>query len=306
MKTIATRLLWLVVCGGLLPLGAAYWWGLELLSHFRVQYIALAGLAIVIAIALRARLVAAMLGATALVNGLPVLGYLPTAEGPGAGVPVTILNMNVNSANRNHAAIVAAIRTADADIVSVIELTPALEAALAGLAGEYPHRALEAELGNFGIGLLSKHPLVRASPVAVGDTLAIDAELMLGNASIRFLAVHPPPPVGRELAAARNRSLEALTAHVGTIDGAVVVCGDFNLTPYSPHFSRLTRATGLRDSRAGQGIGFSWPASFPLLGIPIDHCLIDDAFGVDSVRRLAAIGSDHYPVEVRLTLKSNP
>jgi endonuclease/exonuclease/phosphatase family metal-dependent hydrolase len=58
--------------------------------------------------------------------------------------------------------------------------------------------------------------------------------------------------------------------------------------------------TGLRDPRAEFGLGFTWPTFFPLLGIPIDHCLVSADLGVAQYRRLADFGSDHYPVLARL------
>jgi endonuclease/exonuclease/phosphatase (EEP) superfamily protein YafD len=96
----------------------------------------------------------------------------------------------------------------------------------------------------------------------------------------------------------RNRQLDQLAAYVKDIDEPLLVCGDLNLTPYSPYFDRFTEAAALTDVRLGQGLGFSWPTFFPMAGIPIDHCLFRGPLAVESIKRLEPFGSDHYPVHV--------
>jgi len=50
-EAILSPLLILTVIGGLLPLGAASWWLFELVSHFRVQYVAVAIPVVLVAVA---------------------------------------------------------------------------------------------------------------------------------------------------------------------------------------------------------------------------------------------------------------
>ena len=102
------------------------------------------------------------------------------------------------------------------------------------------------------------------------------------------------------MAQTRNRQLNQLAAYVTEVEEPLLVCGDFNLSPYSPYFDRFAEATDLQDVRRNQGIGFSWPSFMPLAGIPIDHCWIRGPLAVDSVKRLDQFGSDHYPVHVSL------
>lgn len=309
MRRAGYSLLLLVGFGGLLPLGAHYWWGFELLSHFRIQYVAVAGVSIAVSLAGRAWLAVALLTVAASINVLPVIAYLPTAVEPAAapaGARFDILNLNVNSSNRNHAGILDAIRSSNADVVTLLEVTPKLETALELLAEEYPHRETLPAEGNFGIALLSRHPLVDVAYFSTGETTGIDAGIRLPSGPIRVLAVHLLPPMGRRLAAARNRGLDMLASHAYGIDDPLVICGDFNLTPYSPFFADLIRAADLRDTRVGQGIDISWPTTFPLAGIPIDHCLLRGRLAVESVSRMDPIGSDHYPVKVSLIREGNP
>jgi endonuclease/exonuclease/phosphatase (EEP) superfamily protein YafD len=296
-----SRLFVIAAIGGLLPLGATIWWGFELLSHFRVQYAILAMLLAVLAAAARMRRVALLLGGMAALNAWPLLPYLPiapaTLESP---IQLDVLNINVNAGNTDFAAIADAIRAADADLVAIIELTPELAQALRSLDDRYPYRFTAPDNGNFGVGLLSRYPLKTLSTLAIDPTAAIDSLVELPTRSIRFVAAHLYPPIGARMAATRNRQLEQLALYASSVDEPLLVCGDFNLTPYSPHFDRLTRTGRIRDVRLGQGIGISWPSFLPAAGIPIDHCLFRGPFAVKSVKRLARFGSDHYPVLVSL------
>src|SRR5690606_33163560 len=136
------------------------------------------------------------------------------------------------------------------------------------------------------------------------STPAIDATLVAPAGALRLIGVHLRAPTDPRSAAERDRQLDALAALVARIDGPLVVAGDFNLTPYSPYFEDLVDATGLRDSRTGSGPGFTWPSFFPLLGVPIDHCLVSPDVHVAALRRLSAFGSDHYPIVVELALSA--
>lgn len=306
MRRAGHSLLVLVGLAGLLPLGAHYWWGFELLSHFRVQYAALAGVSIAVSLVGRQWLAAALLAVAITINVGPVIAYLPTAIDTPVGARLDILNINVNSSNRNYATILDAIRHSEADVVTLLEVTPELENTLALISDEYPHRESLPAQGNFGIALLSRHPLIDVTYFATGETTGIDARIGHPSGPVSVLAVHLLPPMGRQLAAARNMGLDMLARYARDVDDPLVVCGDFNLTPYSPFFADFIRAAGLRDTRVGHGIDISWPTSLPLAGIPIDHCLTRGQLAVQSVRRLDRIGSDHYPVKVSLVNKGDP
>jgi endonuclease/exonuclease/phosphatase family metal-dependent hydrolase len=77
-----------------------------------------------------------------------------------------------------------------------------------------------------------------------------------------------------------------------------VVLGDLNVTAQSPHFRRLLSAGALRDAGAGRGWQPTWPVGFPLLGIRIDHALVNAAVRVREYGRGPAIGSDHWPLKI--------
>jgi endonuclease/exonuclease/phosphatase (EEP) superfamily protein YafD len=295
------RLLILAGLAGFLTLGAAYWWPFELVAHFRVQYVALAFVLAIPAFVLRQRIPALILMAAAAVNAWPLLPYLPSSMAADIESELNVLNINVKSDNARHAEIIDSILAAGPDLVTILELTHELDAALLTIADDYPYRYTLPGVGNFGIGVLSRYPLIDPRSFTLLDTPGIDSLIELPGRSLRLLAVHLMPPMGSELATERNRQLTELATLAGEIDEPLLVCGDFNLSPYSPFFSAFTEDARLLDTRLGKGLDFSWPAFMPLLGIPIDHCLVRSPLAAASVTRLEPVGSDHYPVQVAIT-----
>jgi endonuclease/exonuclease/phosphatase (EEP) superfamily protein YafD len=295
------RLLIVTIVGGLLPLGGELWWLLELFSHFRLQYVALALLLLLVAIRGRRYRLALLLAATAGINLWPVWPYLSSARPPLTGGSFTLLNLNVKASNPERERILALLSAADADIVTLIELSPQLAELLPTLASRYPYQITEPGAGNFGLGVLSRYPLLAANAFKLGPTTAIEAGVALPAGELRLIAVHPVPPISATMAATRNQQLGQLAVRARQADEPLLICGDFNLSPYSPYFQRFLTESATTDTRRGLGIGFSWPTFLPLLGIPIDHCFTRGALVATEVERMDPIGSDHYPV--RLTLR---
>jgi endonuclease/exonuclease/phosphatase (EEP) superfamily protein YafD len=184
--------------------------------------------------------------------------------------------------------------------VLAVEFTDAWGERLASLSAEYPYEIRHARHDAFGIALFSRYPVERASELTLETTAAIDARIAAPRGDVRIIGVHLRPPMTRAWAEERNAQLAALAAHIAGIDEPLAVLGDFNISPYSPYFSDWLAATKLRDAREGLGFEFTWPTFFPLLGIPIDYCVVSDGLSVAQYMRLPAFGSDHYPVLARL------
>ncbi len=299
-------------------LAAKTWWGFELFAHFRAHYVLLALPLCAALVALGRRRVAAVLALAIVPNAWPLLPYL-SAAGPApaavaangsgrasdaASATVKLLAVNVEWRNRSSERLLELIRAESPDAVLVVEYTDEWGARLEPIFADYPYRVQLPDERAFGIALLSRLPLRDVRPFLLESTPAIDATLVAPAGALRLIGVHLRPPTDPRSAAERDRQLDALAALVARIDGPLVVAGDFNLTPYSPYFEDLVDATGLRDSRTGSGPGFTWPSFFPLLGIPIDHCLVSPDVHVAAFRRLSAFGSDHYPIVVELAVSA--
>lgn len=299
-------------------LAGRVWWGFELLSHFRLQYVAAAIPLCAVLVAVRRPRWCAAVALAAVPNVLPVLPYLTSSGAAHAtGVPapgrvavnetliepLRVMAVNVEWRNASAERLLSTIETESPDVVVVVELNAAWVERLRPLHEEYPHRLLVPADGAFGIGLFSRRPLAGARALSLAGAPAIDARIAAPGGALRLVGVHLRPPTTAAGAAERNRQLDALAKIADDTDAPLAVCGDFNLTPYSPVFADWAARTGLRDARAGSGLGMSWPTFLPILGIPIDHCVLSAQVGVTAFRRLPAFGSDHYPIAVELFLE---
>ena len=100
-------------------------------------------------------------------------------------------------------------------------------------------------------------------------------------------------------------SIGSMIAFAGLVFGALIVVGDLNTSPWSPHFRDLLTATGLRNAAAGHGWIPTWPTWFWPALIPIDHVLVRGPLGVEDLERGPDVGSDHYPLIAGLRLAAD-
>ncbi len=289
-------------------LAARTWWIFDLFAHFKLQYAALQ-LALIAALMARGRRrFATIIAVSILPNLWPLAAYWPAAVPASPAVAavhhVKLMAVNVEWRNRSAAQLLDMIRDEAPDAVLVVEHTAEWGKRLEPIVADYPYRVVLEGGRAFGIALLSRAPLRDVHPFMLESTPAIDATIVTDRGELRLIGVHLRPPTRADWAAERTRQLDALAQRANGIDGPLAIAGDFNLSPYSPHFADLLRATGLRDTRAVPGI--TWPSFLPILGIPIDHCIVSAEVGVAAFRRLSAFGSDHYPIVVELNLGDEP
>jgi endonuclease/exonuclease/phosphatase (EEP) superfamily protein YafD len=281
-------------------------WRLDLITHF---YVAawIVTLAAVAALAWVRRYRTAMtFSVLAVVQAVPILRYeLPNPAPPSSSAPrLRLLVANVFKNNRDYEAIAGLIRRERPDVVGLVEVLPHLVAGLEATAvhREYPYRYYH-PVGVQGLALwFRERPAAIEEPAifAPKGNPVYRATIRLGGRDVRLWLAHPPHPIGdgRERA---NPDLEALGLAVGKDRGSRILVGDMNRTEGSPYFADLLRYSGLRDSRLGFGPEPSWPA-WSFYRIPIDHAFVSEDLVVVGRRVGPAIGSDHLPLILDVTL----
>jgi len=101
--------------------------------------------------------------------------------------------------------------------------------------------------------------------------------------------------------AERDSALLMVARRVSGATGPVVVCGDLNDVAWS-HSTRLfQKISGLLEPRKGCGFVSTFHARYPGFRAPIDHVFHSDHFRLVRMRRLAYVGSDHFPVPIVLS-----
>jgi endonuclease/exonuclease/phosphatase (EEP) superfamily protein YafD len=297
----------LLLLSGLLALGTLFaflaraWWAFDLFVHFRVQY-AIASLLLALPLLLLRRWMASLLSlAVATANLWFVVPFFigPPAVPPApARDPVRVLAMNVFGFNNEYDRVLDYVRREQPDVVVVLEVTPAWAEALGGLANQYSYQWLHPGDLRSGIAVLSKRTPLSTQLFDLGGTGEPSQLLTVptANGPLSILGVHLYWPLGSRVAAVRNRQLQALARISRQHSAPLVIAGDFNITPFSPHFTRLLRDGSLRDCARGRGLKTTWPARVPFFAIRIDHCVATAGVRVRDFRVGEYIGSDHYPI----------
>ncbi|MEM8954507.1 MAG: endonuclease/exonuclease/phosphatase family protein [Verrucomicrobiota bacterium] len=296
----------------LLGLLARWHWLLDLVAQFRMQYFcaALVGLFL---FGVRRRWVwTGVCGLAALVMGVSMAGYWfpwrgESGDGGEALETLKIINFNVYTRNTRYDDVMAFLQVEDADVVLLLEYNWQWASHLEKLRELYPHQVGQTRTGSFGIRLFSKIPFAESGVRVIGKLGAPSVDVVLGErgGGIRLFGTHPAPPRSGELSQLRNEQLVVMGGYLESFrDDRMIVAGDFNVSPFSPHFREFLQATGLRDSARGFGLKPTWNRRAPWITVPIDHVLVSSGIDVLEHRVGPAFGSDHHPVIVTLGLRN--
>ncbi|WP_443062494.1 endonuclease/exonuclease/phosphatase family protein [Streptomyces sp. NBC_00457] len=228
-----------------------------------------------------------------------------------AGGDLTVVSHNVGADNPDPAGTARDLAASDADVLALEEITaqakPLYEKELAKT---YPHHTV---LGT--VGLWSKLPLSDTRPVDIeqdagplGDAKPAEVKLAY-NRALRTTVATDQGPLAVYVAHlgsvrvtprtgfwtdSRDRNAQALAEVLAAErNERVVLLGDINGTVDDRALEDITSQLESVQESAGDGFGFSWPASFPVARI--DQILVR---GVEpqSSWLLPATGSDHLPV----------
>lgn len=235
-----------------------------------------------------------------------------------------VMSYNTLGFNDDVAAAVTVIRTSEADVVAVQELSPALAAVLkTELAEIYPYQVLDPQVGVTGMGVISRYPL-RPIPTSfpgawVGRPQAVTLDL--AGQPVTLLNFHAVPPqmyahdlpslfTGMaERAREREQQVEAILAFAAAHTEPLLVAGDLNAGQWSTAYKMLTAVLHDGWREAGWGLGHTFSATRPAYArhtVRIDYLFHSDhwqAVGAEVGR--SSGGSDHYPVVVDLLLHLN-
>ncbi len=279
---------------------ARSWWFADLFTHFRVQGFLVGLLLLSIAVSFAYWKSAGLVTLLLIVQGTIITPYiLPQQQTVVPASATSLLVWNVYVGNPNVEKIVELIKEKDADTVVLLEVSPDLGVQLGSLRGEYPYLEIEAAADGFGSAIFSRQAVKEISIRRVGNELGntVVARFEKGTT---LVGVHTLPPVGRTYSRLRNQQLGELAEFVEQQSGPVIVVGDLNITPWSPHFQDLLRDARLSDPRVGRGVLTSWPKGKPLIRIPIDHILATNEITLGDLQVFPEThGSDHHPIYCR-------
>ncbi|WP_023588975.1 endonuclease/exonuclease/phosphatase family protein [Streptomyces thermolilacinus] len=226
-------------------------------------------------------------------------GLVTDKNGPGGDLMV--VSHNVNADNPDPEGTASAVAASKADVVALVELKPAMVPVYErALADAYPYHSVRGT-----VGLWSRYPVDDSRPVDIrlGWTRAMRATVTAPQGPVAVYVAHLPS-VRVKLHAGftanqRDRSADQLgEAIAAEPNPRVILLGDLNGTMNDRSLNAVTSQMRSTQGAAGDGMGFSWPAAFPMARI--DQILVR---GVEPVASwsLPRTDSDHLPIAARVT-----
>ena len=236
----------------------------------------------------------------------PTLSGLVTPERADGGTEFTVVVQNLWFENDEPAHAVDELLARDADVLVIVEYTPAHAAAFesAGVAERYRYRWEQAVPDGPGLAVFSTMPF--SEPALLPMTLTgVRTVLDVQGHEVTLFAVHPVSPSDLYSLPMWQRDLRELAEAIGEAGPATVVAGDLNAGSGHRRFRELLRAGDLRDAQDVGGGGFvpTWPVGgrVPAL-LRLDHILVGPDIGVVDVVVLGPLGADHRGVEAQLVV----
>jgi endonuclease/exonuclease/phosphatase (EEP) superfamily protein YafD len=279
------------------------WIAFDVFSQFTAQF-AVMTLAFLVGMFMpRAKLLTAFL---IMVLGVLAIGVWPHVASreprivgqaaPGERV-LKVASFNALWINRDADAVRREVERLDADIITLVEMGPALRPVLEQVKSQYPFQFHCNDIDYCNIAVLSRFPFqdteargqnkgasfirVQLGPEAGGLTV-------FGVHTIRF-------PHARE----QLKEVQEVAAMVERAPGPRLVMGDFNATPYSRTLAVLQDSANLRRLTDLP----TWPSQLGLPQIAIDHIFVSPGIRLIETEQIGEpAGSDHYPVMLKIAV----
>ncbi|MGI4834762.1 MAG: endonuclease/exonuclease/phosphatase family protein [Janthinobacterium lividum] len=219
---------------------------------------------------------------------------------------LSLLVTNVLMYNRDASRCLGLIREYRPDVVLAVETDDWWLSQLAAITRDYPHTCHAPLPNTYGMLVFSRLPLVEKDMkfLLEADIPSFHGRVRLGNGTLVNLHfLHPKPPAPAESKDSLRRDAELLVVGraIQHHDGPTIVAGDLNDVAWSHTSELFRRLARLLDPRVGRGLLPTFHADYQLLRWPLDHVFHSAHFRLQTLRRLPRMGSDHFPIYIRLS-----
>ncbi|MCL6218877.1 endonuclease/exonuclease/phosphatase family protein [Zunongwangia pacifica] len=218
---------------------------------------------------------------------------------------ISILVSNVLTPNKHPEKLIALVKKRQPDILLTLETDKRWEKKLAEIEGDYKY-TVKVPLDNlYGMHLYSKLELIDADVhyLVQEDIPSIHGYVKLRNGTkLKIHCLHPMPPSPTESYTSTNRDAEILMLgrDLSPEDRKVLVFGDLNDVAWSRTTKLFQQMSGLMDPRIGRGFFNTFHAGYRFFRWPLDHVFHSKDFTLIEIAREKSIGSDHFPMYIKL------
>ena len=222
---------------------------------------------------------------------------------------LSLVMMNVLQYNKQSEKALQVLREADADIIMAVETDEWWHQQLRPIEQTHPHTCHEPRDNTYGLLFFSRLPLdgCEIKYLIDDDIPSLHARVQLadGRTWVRIYGLHPKPPAPAESDTSTRRDAELMVVgrELEKRDEPTIVFGDMNDVAWSHTSELFRRISGLLDPRVGRGLLPTFHAEHVLMRWPLDHVFVSPHFKVDDMARLPYVGSDHFPIYIKLSFE---
>lgn len=235
-----------------------------------------------------------IVGLVAALSAAPILfGFSTYSSGqPGEYV---LYQKNIYKKQLSRTLLTKEILDIDPDFLTLQEISSHDRRYMKKLFEAYPNQFTCDAGSDYEVGLLSRFPLVEGSEICRPEERLAAARVQMPDGSTPWLvSLH----LGWPFPAGQHEQAQVIADWLATLEGAVMVGGDFNMVPWGDSVRTIRKAA--RANRVGPYLA-TFPDSGPLLPLPIDHILLPQgATGRAEAR--PRVGSDHLGLVARFSL----
>ena len=282
-----------------------YWWGFKVVDFFHLQY-AVLSLFLAIYANLNAHYeVAGVLVLFAGLNLFRIRHFLWSREEDEFEDGFKIITVNAYRKNFKPSRLDDYLNEEQPDVLLILEMTDMLRDEIKNIISQYKYSHEVANRDGHSILLLSRHKLsaIKVTKHGKYKTPLIGAKVKVRNKLYKIFSAHPVPALNSEWAAERELYFAEMKKHFEDHSMPVLVLGDFNSVPWEKHFQRFLKESNLKSTLLDVSYTMTWPAVFPLMGIPMDHILCNDLIEHKGLERGPFVGSDHFPISLTVKTK---
>lgn len=223
---------------------------------------------------------------------------------------IKILISNVFMENEETEKLVDLINDMSPDVVLLAEVNKFWTDSVSEIEKDYSHTVLKPFDNTYGMALYSKLELVEPEIKYIVEDHVPSIHTTVKLRSGREIKLHclhprPPGPTQNESSAERDAELLIVGKEIEETDEPTIVCGDLNDVAWSQTTTLFQKVSGLLDPRIGRGLFNSFHAKIPFLRMPLDHVFHSNDFHLIEIKRMRAIGSDHFPIFIALNYQSD-
>jgi endonuclease/exonuclease/phosphatase (EEP) superfamily protein YafD len=156
-----------------------------------------------------------------------------------------ILEINVNYKNEEYKRVLDYVRDVAPDFLLLEEFTPQWRDAVASdLSKQFPYKVEVVRDDPYGIAIFSRSKIMTNETIHLADIgwPSIDCTVPFQNQTLRIFSAHITGPVTIDSRNAQSKLLKDLQSKIASTAN-LIVCGDFNMTPWSTEFQQFLGCT---------------------------------------------------------------